>query len=234
MLNKKAKLILLLLAVFCFNSVETLTETWLKTDYRLGLKWGHQIIVAFQQFENNYSFENHDATNIVAVYGYSIAYYFFLPLLGLLLVISLARRKDIAPFQAFSIAVAIDYALSLPFFLFFPVPERWTSSDSAAILLSDRWSSRLIESIRPISGLDNSFPSFHVSMTVVIVLTCLLFQVRFRLTSLILGILVILSTFVLGIHWLPDILAGFAVGTLSALLAKRFAPAAFESQLQKA
>ncbi|OLE52160.1 MAG: hypothetical protein AUG51_19590 [Acidobacteria bacterium 13_1_20CM_3_53_8] len=219
MLYKKTGLTLLLVAVLLFNVAETFAEQYLKTGY--GLKWGHMITVAFQQVENNYTFENHDATNFLAVYGYSVSYFFLLPLLGVLVAFSLARRKEISPYRAFALAVAFDYALSLPFFLFFPVPERWTSAESGAILLSDKWSSKLIWMIRPISGLDNSFPSFHVSLTVVIILICYIFKIRFRTTVLALGITVILSTFILGIHWTPDILAGLAVGALGVGLALR-------------
>ena len=48
------------------------------------------------------------------------------------------------------------------------------------------------------------------------------FKVRLRLTVLFLGLTVLLSTFVLGIHWIPDIVAGGAVGTLGVVLARRF------------
>jgi membrane-associated phospholipid phosphatase len=232
MLNKKSNLFLILGAVFAVNYVETFAETWLKNMYGIGLSWGHLITVAFQQFENNLSFENHDATSWVAVYGYSIAYFFFLPVLGVLVAACLARRKNIAALRALCLAIAFDYLVSLPFFLFFPVPERWTSADSAAILLSDEWSSQLIEVIRPLSGLDNSFPSFHVSLTVVIVLICFVFKFRFRITAAVLGSLVVISTFILGIHWLPDIIAGFAVGTLSVLLATTLASRADKRRLQ--
>jgi membrane-associated phospholipid phosphatase len=92
------------------------------------------------------------------------------------------------------------------------------------MLLSDRWSSGLIELLRPISGLDNCFPSTHVSFTVVIILVGYLFRVRLRHTILALGMTTILSTFVLGIHWLPDILAGVAVAFLSVALARRMTP----------
>ena len=51
-----------------------------------------------------------------------------------------------------------------------------------------------------------------------------LFRVRMRHTMLALGTTVILSTFVLGIHWLPDILAGVAVAFLSVALARRMTP----------
>ena len=66
--------------------------------------------------------------------------------------------------------MVVCYGFSLPFYLFLPVPERWAYPDAQAILLSDLWSARFIETIRPISGLDNCFPSFHVSGTIALVL----------------------------------------------------------------
>jgi membrane-associated phospholipid phosphatase len=144
-----------------------------------------------------------------------------LPLLLLLTLFVLARRPGITSYRVFSLALTVTYAVSLPFFLFFPVPERWSFPDSNAILLSDLWSSKLIEAFRPISALDNCFPSFHVASTVVIVLVWFLFRLRFRVSILALGTTVILSTFVLGIHWIADMGAGLALGFLSVAVALR-------------
>jgi membrane-associated phospholipid phosphatase len=221
MIKTKRTLFGLLALVFALNYLETWAETWLKDNHSLGLKWAVSFTSAFQNLEENYSFQNHDLTNIIAVYGYSIAYYFVFPLLCLLVAWVLAARKEIGPFRVLTFAVLIDYLVSLPFFLFFPVMERWTSADSGAMLLSDRWSSGLMESMRPLSGLDNCFPSSHVSITVVAVLVCYLYKVRMRTPILAMGITVMLSTLVLGIHWLPDVLAGLGVGCLSVALAIR-------------
>ena len=61
-----------------------------------------------------------------------------------------------------------------------------------------------------------------MSLTVVIIAVCWLFHVRLRTTVTALGMMVILATFVLGIHWLADIVAGVAVGLLSVAVAWRF------------
>jgi len=106
--------------------------------------------------------------------------------------------------------------------LFFPVPERWAYPESDAILLSDQWTSVLIDSIRPMSALNNSFPSTHVSLTVIMIIVCWMFHVRLRMTVTALATTVILATFVLGIHWLTDIIAGVAAGALSVGVARRF------------
>jgi membrane-associated phospholipid phosphatase len=221
MIQSKRTLFGLLALVFVANYLETTIETWLKNKYQLGARLAAGFTTAAHLFERSYSFEAHDLTNILAVYGYSIAYYFIFPIMGIAIVWALAARPDIKPFRVLTFAVVIDYLISLPFFLFFPIMERWTTADSGAILLSDRWSSKLIEFFRPMSGLDNCFPSSHVSLTVVMIFACYLFNVRFRTPVLALGIAIVLSTLVLGIHWLPDVISGLAVGCLSVALAVR-------------
>jgi membrane-associated phospholipid phosphatase len=165
-------------------------------------------------------FENHDATNWLAVYGYSISYFFLFPVLCLVVGIALVLREDIEAYRILCRAVLIDYLISVGFFLFMPVPERWAYPDSGAVLLSDLWSSKLIEWVRPISGLDNCFPSSHVSLTVILILVCYYVRFRLRTTVAALGFTVILATFVLGVHWIPDMVAGVAAGWLSVLLAR--------------
>ena len=90
------------------------------------------------------------------------------------------------------------------------------------------------EVIRPISGLDNSFPSFHVSLTLIIIIVGFLFRVRMRRTILVLGMTVVISTYILGIHWIADIIAGLAVGALSVMLALRLEHRFFAAQLRAA
>lgn len=221
MLRSRTALILVLALVFALNLAETTAESLLRASPVS--QRGYEMANAMRRFEHEYlRFENHDRTNPLAVYGYSISYFLVFPVLGLGLVVALAWRDEVAAFRTLCLAAAIDYLVSLPFFLFFPVPERWAYPDSEAILLSDLWSSKLIEWMRPVSGLDNCFPSFHVSLTVILILVCYRFRVRFRTTVLALGLSVILSTLVLGVHWAPDMLAGVVVGVLSVAVALRF------------
>jgi len=207
----------LLGTLFVVNLVETTLETWV----RWGTSWRDPVTLAVRWLEGGFSFEFHDLTNSLAVYGYSTSYFILLPVLLLGMAVALAVRPEISGFRVYSLALVIDYLLSLPFFLFFPVLERWAHPDSGAMLLSDKWTSQLIQLIRPISGLDNCFPSTHTSMTVVVILVSFLYTTRFRLTILPLGLTIILSTLVLGIHWLADVIGGLAVGVLSVFLARR-------------
>jgi len=220
---RRAALAMLLLLFFA-NYVETGIESWLRAHYRLGVGLEQVLGEAAQWFEGGLSFEPHDATNLFAVWGFSIVYFFFFPLLVLGTVVVFYRRRDPLPMLLLATAATVDYLLTLPFYILFPVPERWTYPDSGAVLLSDLLTSKLIQAFRPFSGLNNCFPSFHVSMTVVL-LACLYREgTWFRKTIIPLGLTIVLSTFALGIHWLSDILAGLACGLVSFRLAERLLP----------
>ncbi|MEM7353896.1 MAG: phosphatase PAP2 family protein, partial [Acidobacteriota bacterium] len=199
LLTTRLGLALVLVLLFAVNLAETWIETWLRESSGLGLAMGYGLAETFHSLEGRLSFEQHDMTSPLAVYGYSVAYFFLTPLLGLAMAFVLALRRELTPFRVFCCSIVAAYAISLPFFLFFPVPERWVYPPAEATLLSDQWTVKLIETIRPISGLDNCFPSFHVSFTVIMVLTAYLFKVRLRTVVLALGATIVLSTFVLGI-----------------------------------
>jgi len=59
-------------------------------------------------------FEFHDTTARWAVYAYSTSYFILFPVLAAGVLIALARRREIGPFRVLCLAVAIDYAISLP------------------------------------------------------------------------------------------------------------------------
>ncbi len=211
--------LLLLAGVFLVNLLETTVESAVKERWDIGRELGFQLARAAHWFEGATTVEGYDTASPVVVYGYSIAYFFAMLILIVATGWALARVGR-AQFRVFALAIAADYAISLPFFLFFPVPERWAYPDSGATLLSDLWAPKLIELFRPISGLDNCFPSFHVSLTVVIVTLAFCYRLRFRWVALWIGLLIVLSTAVLGIHWMTDIAAGVAAGFLAVAAAR--------------
>jgi len=220
-LASRHRLPLFLLAiVFVVNFLETTVETTIRDRWGLGRELGYQLARAAHWFEGSSTVEGYDAASPVIVYGYASAYFFAMLVLFFATGWALARAPGREPFRVFAIAVTVDYAISLPFFLFFPVPERWAYPESGAILLSDLWAPELIEIFRPISGLDNCFPSFHVSLTVVMVALAFLYRLRYRWSALWIGLLITLSTSVLGIHWMTDIAAGLAAGILAVTVAR--------------
>jgi membrane-associated phospholipid phosphatase len=219
--NTKPGLLVLLLLVFAVNYVETALVTPSQTQSAVSAR-AYDDADLVSRIERLSTFEFHDHTPTWAVELYSVAYFIFLPCVGVALLIALARRKEFAPFRVLCLAVAADYALSLPAFVLFPVPERWAYPESNAVLLSDLLSPKWIEAIRRISALNNSFPSTHVSLAVIVIGVCWLYAVRFRVSATALCFAVILSTFALGIHWMADIIAGALVGLLSVTIAWRF------------
>lgn len=207
--------------VFMLNYAETAIETWLRTKYRIGVRTEQLLAAAAHAFEGDLDFVHHDATSDAVAMAFSSVYFIVFPAIAILAIIALTRMRDSRPLLVLSTAAMIDYAIALPFFLFFPVPERWAYAPSNAIVMSDLLTTKLIQAFRPISGLNNCFPSFHVSATVVLVLCLYRAPVPFRAVTVPLGLAIILSTFALGIHWLPDIIAGLASGIISIWAAER-------------
>jgi len=222
--NTKAGLAGLLLLVFAVNYLETAMITPSHTQPAVSAR-AYDNADLVSRFEPTSAFEFHDHTPPWAVVLYSFAYFIVLPAIGAALLLALVRRREFAPFRVLCLAVAVDYALSLPAFLLFPLPERWAYSQSNAMLLSDLLSPKWIEAIRGISALNNSFPSTHVSLSVIVIAVCWIYGVRFRLSATALCVTVIVSTFALGIHWMADIVAGALVGLLSVTIAWRFTDA---------
>ena len=209
----------ILLALWVVNLIETNAEDlW---SVRRGAWIGYDLAAAFHWFEQGLSFDRHDLAGPIAVYLGSFAYFFLPVALLAMTMVTLVSRKTIDGYRVFVLAVGLCYALSLPFYLFLPVPERWAYPDSQAILLSDLWSTRLIEFIRPISGLDNCFPSFHVSGTIALALVWYVLRLPMRHAVAWLGAAVVVSTVLLGIHWLADIAAGLALAFVAVQLAVR-------------
>ncbi len=208
-------------AVFALNFLETTIENGLSRPFPGGAELQIQLAAAASWLERGLRFVHHDAVGPVAVYGCSISYFFLFPVLLAFVGLAFLLRPRLEPFRVLVFSIALNYGISLPFFLFFPMLERWAFPDSGAILLSDLWSSRLIEAIRPISGLDNCFPSAHTSLTVTIIVLAFLYELRGRWMLSFLGASVILSTVMLGIHWIPDLLSGASVALVSVALARR-------------
>lgn len=209
----------LLAAVFAANFIETQLEEWLKSpgSYALGLRMAQ----AFHEIEGGLNFAGAEHVGRWAVGGYALAYFVVLPALLIAAAVNCWRREHPQALRVFSFAIALNYLLALPFYLFLPVPERWSFPAAKATLLSDLLSTRLIEVVRPISGLDNCFPSLHVALSVQVILLGYWAHSRWRHSILCCAGTVILSTFFLGIHWLPDMAMGLATAGLSFGLAVR-------------
>lgn len=144
------------------------------------------------------------------------------------------RRGEDSRTREVAWSYAVNYLICLPFYFFVPVREPWTFGASEAVALIDLHSwAPLIDVVRPMSGLDNCFPSYHTSLTFSLVLIA--FQggpVRYARWVAVSGFLIILSTVYLGFHWISDLLAGLVAGWVAFIISRRLSlPAAEQDDL---
>lgn len=128
-----------------------------------------------------------------------------------------ALRQILAGFTA-------NYVLALPFYVFFPVSEAWSLfPDDGITLRMDAVSPALMAAYRPLSGIDNCFPSLHASIALTMHLVAR-DQPRPRLAQFTAAVawLTIASTFYLGIHWITDAVAGVLLALLCHRISRRF------------
>lgn len=165
-----------------------------------------------------------------------LAFAYVVGFIGLLVGLAHAydRRGDQRRLVLVTYSYAVNFLAVLPFYLFFPVKEPWAHPGSNVLPLTDLhlgpW---VMELIRPMSGIDNCFPSYHVSLTTSLVLVARdgKNDALSRFATIV-GTLVIASTVILGFHWVIDAVLGYAFGFVVFRLGQRFAarfPAAPDS-----
>ena len=216
-LNNRLGLIFILLSVFTVNYIQTQMDSDLKNPAHY--ETGYKIAQAFMELEGNLDFSQFEGIREGAVAAHSISYYILCPVLLLMVIGGLFFRKEITPFRVMTLGLTISYSIALCFFILFPVPERWAFPPANATLLSDILSTGWIVSYRSFRALDNAFPSLSAAFTLVMVFVCYRYRFKFKTPICLLGIIVILSSFTLGIHWVPDIIMGGFLGVFSASVA---------------
>lgn len=216
-LNNRLGLIIILLAVFTVNYIQT--QMKLTLDNPTQYETGYKIAQAFMELEGGLDFTQFEGLGEVAAATHSISYYILCPVLLLAVIAGLLFRREITPFRVMTLGLAISYSIALCFFILFPVPERWAFPPANATLLSDILSTGWIESYRSFRALDNAFPSLSTAFTMVMIFVCYRYRFKFKNPICLLGIMVILSSFTLGIHWVPDLIMGGFVGIFSTSLA---------------
>ncbi len=216
-LNNRLGLIFILLALFIVNYTQTQMEANLKTPAHY--ETGYKIAQAFMDLEGNLDFSQFGGLGEGAAIAHSITFYVLFPVLLLMVGVGLLFRREITPFRVMTLGLAISYLIALSFFIFFPVPERWAFPPANAILLSDAWSTGWVEFYRSFRALDNSFPSLPAAFTLVMIFVCYRYRFKFKNPICLVGLAVVLSSFTLGIHWVPDLLMGGFLGIFSVSLA---------------
>jgi membrane-associated phospholipid phosphatase len=120
------------------------------------------------------------------------------------------------------IGYILNYVLVLPFYVFFPVRETNVyvhNGEPFAPLALDDVTPAIMTALRPMSGVDNCFPSFHTSLAVTVALFAWR-SGRKRLGGLMtfFAFCIMFATIYLGIHWLFDVGAGIILGLVAYFL----------------
>ena len=216
-LNNRLGLIVILLTLFVVNYIQTQMQANLKTLAQY--ETGYEIAQVFMELEGNLDFSQFEGLGEGAAAAHSITYYVLSPVLLLMVIAGLLFRREITPIRVMILGLAISYLIALVFFIAFPVPERWAFPQANATLLSDFLSTGWIEFYRSFRALDNAFPSLSAAFTLVMIFVCYRYRFKFKNPICLLGIMILLSSFTLGIHWVPDLIMGGFVGVFSASLA---------------
>ncbi|MHB8585794.1 MAG: phosphatase PAP2 family protein [Thermoplasmatota archaeon] len=116
----------------------------------------------------------------------------------------------------------IVYAIAVPFYLFVPVSEVWTTGKAVNLALVYPWIKPLLYSF---NGTNNGFPSEHTAMAVAVAYVAWMGSPKpYAWFAVVMAFLVMISTIVLGIHWTLDVVAGLVVALVACRIVDRWLP----------
>lgn len=113
-------------------------------------------------------------------------------------------------------AIIINYAVAIPFYLYLPVNEVWSYLPAGVNFTMLDVFPGFEQEYRPLSGLNNCFPSLHTSISITMAL--LAFRSgnrRWMVITSISAFVIVFGIFYLGIHWLTDMFGGILLAVLA-------------------
>jgi membrane-associated phospholipid phosphatase len=224
------KYLLHLVAMICIlfiNKIQLYIEQQIKNpdDFTPSIyKFEGDIVAWIQHF-----FQNDILTSLLT--------FFYVVVFPSLLVASLfiyTHSKNKTLFYALFYAMMINYLVAIPFYFFFPVNEVWFFHPKVDLLILDVFPS-FEQEYRPLSGLNNCFPSLHTSISVTLALIALRStNIFWRRFVVICAGIIIFSIFYLGIHWLTDMAGGMLLGIIASQVGLRVSEGSkiYEGKLQ--
>lgn len=160
----------------------------------------------------------HPLLTVVTTYVYVI-------LFSVLLFVSLFiyhHEADRRSLYGLLYAIGLNYLLAIPFFIVIAVNESWTIHDEIRFLIPGIYPG-FEEQYRHFSGLDNSFPSLHTSISITMaVLAWRSANRRLAVVCFTSAAIVLFGIVYLGIHWYLDLLAGLLHAWICLSLADHF------------
>jgi len=205
-----------MITILLFNKV----EMWIEN----GMKYRADFTGAIYRIEGNFTANiqhlfHHDILTYISSYFYVVVF----PAVMIASIALYTYQKNYKLFYAICYALMFNYMIAIPFYLFFPVNEVWSFHPNVKLLILDVFPT-FEQDYRPLSGLDNCFPSLHtsisVSMAVIAVQSRSTFWKYFVPCS---SAFIIFTIFYLGIHWLSDMCAGVILGVVASRVALRIA-----------
>jgi membrane-associated phospholipid phosphatase len=206
-----------MIAILFFNKIE------LAVEHKMTIK--NDFTPSVYQLEGKFVFliqrlfEHEWLTVILA--------YFYVAVFPALLITSIGiyiYQKNYRLFYALCYAIMLNYMIAIPFYLFFPVKEIWAYPPAGVDFLMLQAFPAFEQVYRPLSGLDNCFPSLHTSISVTLAAIALrssnIFWSKFVPVC---AVIIIFSIFYLGIHWATDMLGGLILGLFASGVALRLA-----------
>jgi membrane-associated phospholipid phosphatase len=203
-----------MIAILLFNKIEMSIEK--------SMNYQADFTGSIYKIEGNFvATIQHFFHNDILTYVTSFFYVVVFPSVMIASIGIYTYQKNYKLFYAICYALMFNYMVAIPFYLFFPVNEVWSFHPNVQPLINDVFPTFETD-YRPLSGLDNCFPSLHtsisVSMAIIAVKSRSIFWKIFVPSS---TAIIIFSIFYLGIHWLTDMCGGVVLGVTAARLALR-------------
>ncbi len=152
-----------------------------------------------------------------------VSAFFYVIMLQSVLVASIGiyagQRNKVFLFAA-CYTVLLNYGIAIPFFLFFPINEVWSYPPANVTFYMLEAFPRFEEVYRPMSGLDNCFPSLHTSISVsMAILAVRSGNRRWAAIACTNAAVIVFTIFYMGIHWLTDMMGGLMLSAFATTLA---------------
>lgn len=152
-----------------------------------------------------------------------ITAFFYVIILQSILIASIgvfAGQRNKTYLYAACLTVLLNYAVAIPFYLFFPIDEVWSYPPAGVTFYMLEAYPHFEQVYRPLSGIDNCFPSLHTSISVsMAILAVRSGNRRWAVVACTSAVVIIFTIFYMGIHWLTDMLGGLALAAGATTLA---------------
>lgn len=131
------------------------------------------------------------------------------------------HERDRRSLYALLYGIGLNYVIAIPFFLFVPVNETWSIHPGVSPLYLTVYP-LFEEQYRFFSGLDNSFPSLHTSISLTLATIAYRSRnTRFAWIAVVSAVIILFSVIYLGIHWYADVIAGIVLASITTSFAYR-------------